>query len=289
MHVLLAVNPTADHGRAGPAAEAIEEQVRRAGHHVVRLDADDVDMLAELVVRQLRDRPDRLLIAGGDGLVHHLLPCVARSPVVLGLVPLGSANDFAGALGLPTDRAAAVDAALGPWALVDAIRIGDRWAASVATAGFSGQVTDRANRLRWPRGRPRYTVATVLELLRLRPFPLVVRVDGQVVEGPCSLVAVANTPRFGGGMAIAPAAEPTDGLLDVLVVRGVGPVTLGLVFPRVFTGRHVHHPAVRTLRGRVVELEATGVDLWADGERVGPLPARLECVPGALRVAGATW
>jgi diacylglycerol kinase (ATP) len=75
----------------------------------------------------------------------------------------------------------------------------------------------------------------------------------------------------------------------VTLVRGVSPLTLGRFFPKVFTGSHLTHHAVRTLRGRTIELAADGVDLWADGERVGPLPVRLDCVPGALRVAGATW
>lgn len=285
--VVLAVNPCADRGRAAAAGAPVEHRIRSLGHDVTQLAATDAAALAEQVRHAISSgEVERLVVAGGDGLVHHLLPVIAGTDTVLGVVPLGSGNDFARGTGLPTEREAAIDAALGPWQRLDAIRIGQRWAATVATAGFSGRVNARANTLRWPRGQPRYTVATLIELTRLRPFLLELSVDGETIASSCSLVAVANTPHFGGGMAICPDARPDDGVLEVTLVEAVAPVTLGRFFPRVFAGTHLSHPAVRTYRGRVVELGAMGVDLWADGECVGPLPLRLECVPGALRVAG---
>jgi diacylglycerol kinase (ATP) len=286
MHVHLAVNPTADRGRALAAADEIAELVRAAGHEVTRLEASTAAELSALVHGVVAGGAERLVVAGGDGLVHHLLAAVAGTGVVLGLVPVGTGNDFARGLGLPRQREAAVAAALGPWRAIDAISSGGAWAASVVTAGFSGVVNARANRLRWPRGQARYSVATVLELPRLRPYPVVVRAGGQEVTGPCSLVAVANTAHFGGGMAICPGARPDDGVLEVTVVDAVPPATLGRFFPRVFTGRHLSHPAVRTLRGPLVEVEGEGIEVWADGEPMGLLPVRLEAVSGALRVAG---
>jgi diacylglycerol kinase (ATP) len=285
MLVHLAVNPTADRGRAADAAREVEALVRARGHDVERVEGSDAAALVTVVRQRVAAGAERVVVAGGDGLVHHLLPAVVGTPTVLGLVPVGSGNDFARALALPADRAAAVQRALGPWRPVDAVRIGGRWAASVATAGFSGAVTARANRLRRPRGPLRYTAATLLELPRLRPFDLEVRADDERVRTSCSLVAVANTSHFGGGMAICPAARCDDGVLEVTLVRGVSPATLARFFPRVFAGRHLSHPAVLTLRGRVVELRADGVQLWADGEPAGSLPATLECVPGALRLA----
>lgn len=286
MQVHLVVNPTADRGRAAAAAASIEERVRGAGHDVLRVQAADAAALRDRVAEHVAGGAHRIVVAGGDGLVHHLLPALAGTSAVLGIVPVGSGNDFARGLGLPRRRDDAVDAALGPWREIDAVRAGEGWAASVATAGFSGAVTARAESLRWPRGPQRYTAATLLELPRLRPFPLRLTVDDEVIEAGCSLVAVANTPHFGGGMAICPDARPDDGVLEVTLVEAVSPSVLGRFFPRVYAGRHLTHPAVRTARGRSVTLEADGVELWADGERLGPLPRRLEAVPGALRLAG---
>lgn len=289
--VVLAVNPSADRGRASAAGDRIEQRIRHLGHDVVRAEAADAAALTRRVADLLAEASDqRLVVAGGDGLLHHLLPVVAGSDTVVGVVPVGTGNDFVRGAGLVVEQDRAVEVALGPWRPLDAIRVGDRWVASVGTAGFSGRVTQRANTVPWPRGRMRYSVATLIELPRLRPFPLTLCVDGESLRTSCSLIAVANTPHFGGGMAICPDARPDDGLLEVTLVDAVSPLTLGRFFPRVFAGTHLTHPAVVTRRGRVVELEADGVDdidLWGDGERMAPLPARLECVPGALRLAGA--
>ena len=97
------------------------------------------------------------------------------------------------------------------------------------------------------------------------------------------LVAVGNGPSYGGGMRVCPDADPADGLLDVVVVRALRIPAFLRVFPRVFAGTHVRHPAVEVLRARRVRLEAPGIVAYADGERVGPLP--LDLRGGAGRAA----
>ena len=97
------------------------------------------------------------------------------------------------------------------------------------------------------------------------------------------LVAVGNGPSYGGGMRVCPDADLDDGLLDVVVVRALSIPAFLRVFPRVFAGTHVRHPAVEVLRARRVRLEAPGVVAYADGERVGPLP--LDLRGGAGRAA----
>ena len=159
-----------------------------------------------------------------------------------------------------------------------------------STAGFSGDVNDRANRLRVPKGPSRYTVATVLEIPTLRVRPVRITVDGEIHEFDAALLAIANTGWFGGGMHIAPDAVPDDGLLDLTVVADVGRVELLRFFRLVFGGRHLTHPKVHALRGRRIVLEALSpereaLDLWGDGEPIGTTPSTLEVAPGALRIA----
>ena len=93
----------------------------------------------------------------------------------------------------------------------------ERWYGAVLGAGFDAIVNERANRMRFPRGRRRYDVATVAELVRLRPRAYTMRLDGEVHEFDAVLVAIGNTASYGGGHRICPAADPTDGLLDVVV------------------------------------------------------------------------
>lgn len=269
--------------------------IEAAGHSVVPLHPTGPADIAETVAKARADGMERLVVAGGDGLIHHVLPALATTDVILGIVPVGTGNDFARALGLPSRLPAAVAAALGPARPVDLVAADDgRWAATVVTGGFSGQVNARANNLRFPPGQQRYTVATLAELRRLRPVTLTLTIPaGEGEEGGSELVeqhsatlfAVANTRYFGGGMAICPAARPDDGLLDVTIVGPVSPFQLARMLPTVFPGRHVRHHAVVTRRARRIHVE-TDANLWADGEPFGS-GGRLEAAAGALRVAGS--
>ncbi|NDH77148.1 MAG: sphingosine kinase, partial [Actinobacteria bacterium] len=151
------------------------------------------------------------MVLGGDGMVHLAVQAVAGTDTILGVVPVGTGNDFVRALpGVPEDPLEAAAVALGDPDPIDAIRVGERWVASVATAGFSADVNDRANRLRHPKGQSRYTVATVLELPALKRRPTTITVDGTAHAHDAVIIAVANTAWFGGGMHICPDADPDD-------------------------------------------------------------------------------
>ena len=111
-----------------------------------------------------------------------------------------------------------------------------------------------------------------------------VEIDGTRHETKAMLVAIGNGPAYGGGMKVTPDASFDDGLLDVLILHEIGMVEFLRVFPKVFTGTHVSHPAVEIIRGRSVRLEAEGIVSYADGERFAPLPLHCEVVPGAATV-----
>jgi diacylglycerol kinase (ATP) len=254
-------NPAAGDGSAASVANAVVTAAVTAGHDVTEV--------------------DRVIVVGGDGIVHLAVNAMAMTEVVLGIVPIGTGNDGARALGLPTSTPEAISAALQPAIDVDAIRTEHGWALTIATVGFGVGVNKRANRLRWPRGAAVYKRATLEEL------PLTLTVDGVAHEVSVTLIAVGNGAYFGGNMQICPAADPFDGLLDVTVVGKLGRIELLRFFPTVFTGKHLAHPQVSTHRGRVIKLSGPA-ELWADGEPMGLLPVTLEAIPGALRIAGVT-
>ena len=232
-----------------------------------------------------------VVAVGGDGTVHAALQAVAGTTTPLALVPAGTGNDLVRALGGLTDpvaaaRAAAEDLKASSVRTVDAGRTGDRWWATVLCCGFDSAVSDRANRLRWPRGRRRYDVAVLAELARLRPRELTLVLDGESQTLPITMVAVGNTAWYGGGLKICPGADPSDGLFDVTVVGASTRLELMRTKPRLTEGTHVDHPSVSVFRASRVELASPGVTTYADGEPVAPLPAVAECVPGALTVIG---
>ena len=284
--VALLVNPTAGKGRGARLIAPIGAVLRDGGVEVevvVGRNGDEAfDLLRDRVARGV----DGVVAVGGDGLVNIALQVLGGTHVPLGIVPAGSGNDIARALGLDPTRpdAAAGHVVAGRTRSIDLGRASGRWFAGVLGSGFDSMVNERANRMAWPNGRSRYNLAIVAELRTFRPVPFVLDLDGERWETPAMLVAVGNGSSYGGGMRVCPDARLDDGLLDVTVVGPISTVEFVRVFPRVYAGTHVHHPAVTVRRARQVGLAASGVTAYADGERVAVLPVRCEAVPGALTV-----
>ena len=292
MEVAVLISPAAGRGRARAAGESVLAELRRAGLQPRALDATTPAQAERQAAAAVADGVAAVVAVGGDGTVHTALQAVAGTGTPLAIVPAGTGNDLALALGVPSDatvaaRAAAADLAAGITQPVDLGRAAGRWWSTVLCCGFDSLVTDRANRLRWPRGRRRYDVAIVAELARLRPREVRLVLDGEERTVPVTLVAVGNTCSYGGAMRICPDADPRDGCFDVTVV---GPMTrreLVRTRPHLTAGTHVDHPAVTVHRATRVDLAAEGITAYADGERVAPLPVTAECVRGALRTVGA--
>jgi diacylglycerol kinase (ATP) len=289
--VAVLVNARAGRGRGARATTAVVAALSAAGVRPRLLAAADRDDAERQTAAAVADGVAAVAALGGDGAAHAALQAVAGTGTPLGLLPAGTGNDLALALGVPADPAAAAralaeDLHAGPARRVDAVRTGGRWWATVLCCGFDSAVSDRANRLRWPRGPRRYDLAILAELARLRPVQVELTVDGVASRREVTLVAVGNTPWYGGGLRIAPGADPADGLLEVVVVGPVSRRELVRTRPRLAAGTHVDHPAVTVLRGRRVALQGTGLTTYADGEPVCALPAVSVCVPGALTVIG---
>lgn len=271
------------------------QALRERGFEVEHCTAESYDALRRAGRLALTEPSRALVVVGGDGMVHLGVELLAGLEVPLGIVPTGTGNDLARGLGLPIgDIDAAVNRVVqsltGEPRRIDAARVlggdgveRDRFVC-VFSAGFDAIVNERANRLRRPRGASRYILALLLELTLLRPRRYRLVVDGVPEEADALLAAVANNRSLGGGMMIAPDARLDDGLLDLVLVRPMGRLAFLRVFPRVFRGSHVTLPAVRIRRCRSVEIHAAELVAYADGERIGPLPLRVEVLPGALQV-----
>jgi diacylglycerol kinase (ATP) len=291
--VAVLVSPTACRGRARAASGAVLAELRAGGLTPTVLGAATRADAEHRAAEAVAGGAAAVVAVGGDGAAHAALQAVAGTATPLAVVPAGTGNDLALALGVPRDpvaaaRAAAADLRDGAVRTVDAGRTGNRWWATVLCCGFDSAVTDRANRLRWPRGPRRYDLAILAELARLRPRDVTLVLDGVRSTVPVTLVAVGNTCWYGAGMRICPGADPADGLFDVTVVGPLGRRELVRSRPLLTAGTHVDHPAVTVHRAARVELESDGVSTYADGEPVAPLPAVAECVPGALHVAGTS-
>ena len=297
----LVVNPTSGKGRGATAGARTRERLTAAGHSVLDLSGASLLEAMHHARQGVIDGLDALVVVGGDGMVHLGFNAVATTSVPLGIVAVGSGNDFARATGLPRHKVdASVDFLLDALGhsrtrAVDAAHVNvpghldGRWFAGVLSPGLDAAVNDRANRLAFPRGHLKYLRALVGELGAFQPFGYRVTMGERVWESAGTLVSVANGPAFGGGLRIAPDAEIDDGQLDVVLA---GPFTRWgamRILPRLYPGTHLSHPSVDVARATSVLVEPTDAGLappvaMADGESIGPLPLHVEVHARAVRL-----
>jgi diacylglycerol kinase (ATP) len=296
--VVVAINPSASFGKSRDVGPALVQTLRAEGHEVQSLQEPDFESLVASARAAVARRPDALVVVGGDGMVHLGVNILAGRRVPLGIVPAGTGNDMARSLGIPYENAEAairalsaalgrdprtIDAAKVRWTEDDG-RPEERWVACAISAGFDAIVNERANSMHHPKGPSRYTIAILVELARLKPIDYRLTLDGEVIETQGSLVSIGNGISLGGGMKITPDALLDDGLLDVMIVQPLSRAKFLRIFPKVFSGTHTHLPVVRMERARRIRIEAPGIIVYGDGERLGPAPVDIELVPGALRV-----
>lgn len=285
-------NPCAGRGRRGDATAPLRELARRHGAELRW--PDTVDALLAETRGAVEEGVPRLAVAGGDGTLHRVAGELAGSDTALAVLPRGTGNDFARALGVPLDleRAARV-AVAGTVRTLDLGRVDGRAFLTVAGAGFHGAVAHYANvRARFVRGPAVYPWAVLRTLGRYEPPFFRVRYDGGRYEDRAWMVLLANTAWFGGGMRVAPGADPEDGRLELVIVRAIGRAALLRVFPRVYRGSHVGHPAVvlASTRGATIEIDRSEV-WYADGEPLtaaGTGSARVTVEARRLRVVGGS-
>jgi diacylglycerol kinase (ATP) len=292
--IAVLANPSAGRGRHRDLFPRVLERLDAAGRPVHLLEARTAEEAEKACHRAVAEGVAALVAVGGDGTIHLGLQAVAGRPVGFGVVPAGTGNDFAAGTGVPEDpltAAGGIAAAVrdGRHQLLDLGRMtgtdGEvRWFGAVLAAGFDAIVNERANRMRWPRGPRRYDLAIALEMARLRPRVYALELDGADHGFEGVLVAIGNCESYGGGMRILPGADPRDGLLDVLVAAPMGRVTLARLKPRLRRGTHITDARVTTYRARQVRIHADDIIGYADGERIGPLPLEVSCVPGAVRL-----
>ena len=293
--ITLLTNPAAGHGNARHAAERALARFQQRGIDVNHLVGSDAHQARQLLDDSLAAGTDAVVVAGGDGVISLALQSLALGDVPLGIIPAGTGNDHAREYGLPTgDPEAAADVVAEGWTeTIDLGRIACddgavSWFGTVMAAGFDSLVSDRVNRMSWPHGRMRYNVAMVAEMskLRLLPFRLTFD-DDEPLDIELTLAAFGNTRSYGGGMLICPGADHADGLLDVTMVHSGSRTKLIRLFPTVFKGTHVLLDEVSTRRAKSIRVECRGINAYADGDYVAPLPVTVSAVPGALQILRA--
>jgi diacylglycerol kinase (ATP) len=284
--VVLIGNPVSGRGRGAAALDAAAAEVRARGIDPQVLRTEGAGHAVELARGAVTRGAGLVLVSGGDGTVRDVVEGLGGSAVPLGILPGGTGNDLARALDLPRDIPAAVSAALsGEERALDVWLWNGTPFVNVAGVGLDAAVAGAVNRrFRRLRGTAAYVAALLATLPAFRPTSMSLRGPGLEWSGAAWLAALANGCCYGGGMRIAPDADPGDGLLDVIVIEDVSKPELLRQFPRIFSGGHVRHPRVRSLRGESVRIEAPEQEATIDGELIGRTPATITRAPAPVRV-----
>ena len=265
-----------------------------AGSRVVELSCKTD--LKQLVGDALNDGFDTVVAAGGDGTVNAVVNAlmsieVARRPT-MGILPLGTANDFASTLGIPADiDAAIVNLTSGHCIPVDVVRVrsqgSERYFANVAAGGNSVRVTEELTpemKSRW--GPFCYLRGAVPVLADLHSYRIYLECDGEEMEGQDSwAVLVANGRTNAGGIVVAPPASPHDGLMDVVIIRNGSVLDMMAIVGNAMLGDYLASEQVTHRQVTQLKLRSEpGMRFTLDGEVIDEEPVDFTLVPGAIRM-----
>ena len=282
--LILFANPSSGRGKGGKVLSIIENFLKLSNEVFSSISTKSLEKSIFLLRESANKYPQaKIIVIGGDGMLHAAINNVQGNPI--GLIPAGTGNDFARALGLSLEdpienirRVLSADVEE-----VDLGKIGDEYFAAICSTGFDSVVNERANKLKWPTGKMKYNIAMLLELPRFKPRSYEIVIDGKKMQTQAMLIAIANGLSYGGGMKVCPAADIQDGLLDIMILAPVPKLEFIRIFPSVFKGLHVTHPAVSILQGRSIQIKADAV-AYADGERIGELPLDVSISHNKLKV-----
>jgi diacylglycerol kinase (ATP) len=293
--ITIIVNPAAGRGSARQWMGELEVRLSLAiqsTHRIISweiLETTCPGDATELALEAVRGGANIVVAAGGDGTIGEVVNALVGTEVALGVIPMGTGNDFARSLGIGTDVDKAIYNLLeGVPIAIDVGRTQGRYFVNVAGCGFDSAVAQRVNHgFRWLRGTSTYVAAVLQTLLTYRASKIRLTLDNEVIETSAMLCSIANARYYGGGMRIAPDAMLTDGLYDICLVKDVGKFEFLRTFHKVFKGKHTTHPAVRMLRSKYVKVESDRpLPVLVDGEIVGTTPAEFEMLEGGINVMG---
>ena len=286
--IKIIVNPGAGGGKGRKMFPLLRQKLleRKISFHLQF--SENADHLTHLTRQAQGEGYNVIMVCGGDGTAHYALQALVGGQGVMGIIPLGTGNDFAGNLGIAEDLDFACDLLTkGKVRKIDVIQVNsERYMVGVGGVGFDSEVNSLANRLsRFISKKATYVLPVLYKTLVYRPKIISLQLDNETLRGPVLMVAFGNIKSYGKGMKITPLAEPDDGLFDICWIDPVKKFSLFRFFPTVFRGEHIEMPEVYYYRSTSARVESSlPLDLYGDGEFICQTPFTLRLLHQALRV-----
>ncbi|PFP27855.1 diacylglycerol kinase [Bacillus sp. AFS073361] len=303
--VYFIINPKAGNGHCFKIWERVEHQLK-VNHVNYLAFFTEYPGHAKILTTQIvqKTSEQKIVIAvGGDGTMHEVMNgAVNDNKITLGFIPGGSGNDFSRGFQIPADPVEAIAVILrlakqkGLSIDIGKIKLAEsneRFFINNMGAGFDALISYEVNQSRMKAilnklsmGRMVYVYFLLKKLFTYKTTTIDLSIDGKKhIFEQTWFVTVSNQPFYGGGMKIAPDAEPDDGLFDITVVHQLSRWKLLLVFISVFWGKHTHFKEVKTYTGRSVSIHSpTKLFVHADGEHIGTTPFKIDLQVSALEV-----
>ncbi|MDY5584237.1 MAG: diacylglycerol kinase family protein [Arcanobacterium sp.] len=302
MIIGIALNPASGKGRAAKYRNQLLKVTNEYPVEVRWLTGNSAqDSLSQMKAAVSSREVDALVVVGGDGMIHLGVAAVADSGIPLGIVAAGSGNDIAREFKLPIHRIedslhqVIVALFANRFYRADAIEIesnsGKHYAMAVVSLGIDADINLRTNKMTWPKGNLRYIRAMIPAIREYRPYGVQIKSEQLNYRGTMTLLSVANTRFFGGGICIAPDAKPNDGWLDVILAKGMSVSRVASKLPKLARAMHTTDADIDHIRVKELFLAAdTEVgqhppSLMADGEYVCDLPAVVRVLPQVVKLA----
>ena len=294
MKLLIIFNPSAAHGRSAKKLMHIRAKLKDLNIQAKLMTTTHQGHAKKLVANTDLSGFDGLIAAGGDGTVFEVLNGLYEHPkparVPLGLLPIGTGNAFARELGLqPPNWSDAIDIVhRGRLREVDVGHVnsanGSYYFLNIVLMGFAVDASLSARKLK-VLGNTAYTLATLWQLMKLKTYPLVLEVDGQVIRSDNVFITISNSRYTGTNFLIAPDATIDDGQLDVTVLQKLSRFRILKLFPTIYSGRHVEYDEISSYKGACIKIQSPqNMLLGPDGEFYGHTPAEITCLPRDLNI-----
>ncbi len=240
----------------------------------------------ELACGAMAEKVKKVVVVGGDGTLFEVINGIDPGKVTLGIIPLGTGNDFARTAGIPLDWEKACRVlAQGNEMAVDLGRINEHYFINISGTGLDAMTVWEANRLKKYFGKISYVVGLLKQLIFFKPMQIEVRGRDLCYSAGAWMVSVANGKYYGNGMMVAPRALLDDGLLDIIIVEKLPRLEFLKVFPQVYKGTHLNHPKVKFFRERELEIKTEKpLPVHCDGEILHLTSLKYSVVPQKLKI-----
>lgn len=281
------VNPSAGSGKCLQKFHQVAKRLDALAVPYVTAFSEYPDHAATLVPMAIEAGCDCVVAVGGDGIVRQIGQALVGTCLPLGILPLGTGNDFIKSLDIPASPDAAMDLILhGKARPIDAVAANDKIFVNVAGIGFDVSVLVYTERYKkWFHGSFSYILGVLHALIDPCSRPMRITTPDRVFEKEALLIGIGNGMCIGGGMKITPQADPADGLLDVCIVNRVSRRRFLLCLPKFMRGAHIGLDIIEYFKTTELTVECTpGTAVQLDGEIIEETPVTFRILPGVLSV-----